>query len=340
MFLYSDPTDTGLLERSHALGLYRAMVHSWYRTLSRLPNSAFTLLDAFENVPLASISNSTVEWSAFPVTAPASHAEIDRERLRFQDEYVEWLVEREASGKLSRITFTTEFLEYYEALAQVGLASLIEGVAAAVPGASPTAADLFGNGFDPNSASPDASAAQFRSHAVANPWNNGQKGILALTQQFNTMGALFNLAGRCAVSDPTRPVSSVCGAIGGFCGPDRNSDPAICQAIQNLSRGMNGLSLADPVGVRILRLAGDWAIDGRPFDINGRQDEGSIWTISRNGRRAVLALSDAVTMDGSQIQSGAQVANNLFVGATVISAPDSALPAWARAGQESSRRIT
>ena len=77
-----------------------------------------------------------VQWSAFPITATATNDEIDARRFDFQDEYVEWRVERSA-GKVKQITFTTEFLEYYEALASVGLGELVEGIKAVIPHGQP-----------------------------------------------------------------------------------------------------------------------------------------------------------------------------------------------------------
>lgn len=334
MFAYTDPTGTGFLQQQNALNFYRATVHQHYRDFARLPGSAFTLLDAFD----ANAQVSTVTWIAFPRTATASARDIDAKRFSFQDEYVEWRVER-AKDRIRRITFTTEFPEYYEALAETGFEPLVEGIRQVMPGAAPTAADLFGAGFNPDSASPDARASQFRLHLPRNPWNNGKRGILCLTQEFNTMGALFNLVGRCGVVKPDIPSNAVCANVGGACGSGRNSDPFICTAAQDLVRGGNGLSLLDPVGVRIIELRGVWKIDGNEVDINNAAESQGVWTIGRNGRRAVLDLTRNVTIVNDPIASGAQVSAVLQVGADVISAPDATLPAWAKLGQESSRQI-
>jgi hypothetical protein len=99
------------------------------------------------------------------------------------------------------------------------------------------------------------------------------------------------------------------------------------------------MCLDDPVGIRILSLEGIWKRNGAQIDINDPGQSGSYWKISRNGRRGVLTVA-GLTIGDDPIESGAQVANQLVVGAKVISAPEKDLPEWARTGQESSRVIS
>jgi hypothetical protein len=54
----------------------------------------------------------------------------------------------------------------------------------------------------------------------------------------------------------------------------------------------------------------------------------------RNGRRAVFSVAGDVRLNGAPVTTGAQLAQELIVGADVLHAADAALPAWARAGQE------
>ncbi len=340
MFAYIDPTGTDFLKQQGALDEYRAIVDGFYQNSARLPNSGFAVLDAFETLPAGTSQINSVPWRAFPVTASAPFEEIDRDRFRWQDEYVEWWTERSETGAIARVTFTTEFPEYYQALARVSVEALMAGIQDAIPGASPTLEDLFGAEFDPRLANGESRAQLFRLNLPRNPWNNGEKGILCLTQRFNTIGALFNLVDKCAVQQTDIPPSAVCGAVGGACGANRNSDPVICQASQNMIRSDRALSLADPVGVRLKALLGSWDIDGVPVEINDALDSKGAWAISRNGRRAVLDLTKgAVTLGGDPVTSGAQVANELQVEADVISAPDASLPRWARTGQEFVRAV-
>jgi hypothetical protein len=335
MFAYTDPTGTNFLDSQDALNEYRAIIDRFYRNSALVPNSGFTLLDAFENLPAGTSKIDSIPWRAFPITASASNNQIDSDRFRWQDEYVEWRVERTATGEITQITFTTEFPEYYQALARVSTDALIAGIQDVIPGASPTLDELFGLGFNPATTNGEGRAQRFRQNLTENPWNNGEKGILCLTQQFNTVGALFNLIDKCAIQRTGIPSSAVCGLVDGACGPGRNSDPVICQASQNTVRSSRAISLVDPVGIRIKELTGNWEIGGVSVDINDESDNQEVWVISRNGRRAVLDLTKGVvTLGGDTITSGAQVSNALQVEADVISAPESSLPDWAKTGQE------
>jgi hypothetical protein len=340
MFAYKDPTGSSFTGTKVGLQEYRMIVHQLYVQFARLPNSTFTLLEAFSELSRGSDPTvATVSWIAFPRSVSATFQEIDDDRFQFQDEYVEWRIERATGGKIKRVTFTTEFPEYYQALARVSAAALIKGIQRAIPDANPTNRDLFGSNFNPDAATPDARAGRFLAHAPQNLWNNGKKGILFLFQQFNTMHALFNLVGQCAIPKPSLIANQVCANVGGACGPTRNSDPVVCESAQNLARSNNGLSLKDPPGIRILRLQGIWKINGQAVDINNTAQNQGAWTISRNGHRAVLDVSKNVTIGDDPISTGTDVAAKLQVGADVISAPETALPAWAKTGQESSRQI-
>ncbi len=337
MFNYKDPG--GTLTPPKALANYRQLLHAQYRMHAKLAKSAFTLLEAFGELPAATLPREdAVEWSAFPITASGTNQEIDANRFRFQDEYVEWRVER-TGAKVKQITFTTEFLEYYEALAMVGMDAVVAAIKAVIPGASPKAAELFGPGFDPATSTPEGRAGSFSSFAQQNPWNNGVKGILCLAQQFNTLGALFNLVGRGAVPNPAVASGAICGTLGGFCGPGRNSDPSIATAVQDLSRAQRGLSLRDPAGIEIARLSGIWARNGVQIDINDPAGNGGLWAITRTGRRAVLKNATGLSIDGESVTTGAQVASRLRVRAVVVSAAEADLPEWSRIGQENSVRL-
>ncbi len=337
MFSYKDPG--GSLKPAKALANYRQLLHEQYRMHAKKEKSAFTLLEAFLEMPTGTEpQESPVVWSAFPITANSSNAEIDAQRFRFQDEYVEWRVER-TGNKVRQITFTTDFLKYYEALAMVGFAELVAGIRAVIPAANPKAAELFGPGFNPATGTPESRAAQFRNFAQQNPWNNGTKGILCLAQQFNTLGALFNLTGPAAVVNNAVSSGQICATLGNFCGSNRNSDPSIATATQDLARANRGLSLRDPAGIEILRLTGIWKRNGVQIDINNPTQNAGLWTITRTGRRAVLKNAAGLTVDDEAIASGAQVANRLRVQARVVSALEAQLPEWSRVGQENSVRL-
>jgi hypothetical protein len=341
MFSYADPTGTGFLAQAGALDAYRRTIDVWYQSIAAVPGSSFALRDAFEELASGTTATvTTVEWKAFPVTAVATPEQIDQGRFNFQDEYVEWKVDRRQDGTLSAITITTEFSEYFEALAQIDAAALKKEIQNVYPGSMPTDEDLFGPDFDPESATPKARATRFREHLTKNPWNNGERGILCLTQQFNTMGALFNLLGHCGVSKPDMDAEDVCANVGGFCGPGRNSDPRVCTAAQNLARGSQSLALQDPAGIRILRLEGLWTVDGKTLDINDESTNQGSWKLLRNGRRAVFRFDRNVLLAGSPVRTGTEVSSLLTVGADVIHAATSATPSWAQREIRQSRRVT
>jgi hypothetical protein len=336
MFAYSDPTGTGLLQQVGALQVYREAVDRLHQAFHAQRDSAFTLREAFDELsPGTQAETGTVEWKAFPVTAGAPPASIDGDRFRLQDEYVEWRVEKNADGSLAAVTFITELTEYYEALAQAGAAALKEEIKRLHPGANPTNRELFGDNFNPDAASPRARADRFMRHLRLNPWNNGERGILCLTHQSNTMGALFGLLGACGVPKNVDP-TAMCGSVGDACVPGRNSDPAVCSTAQGLARGNRSFAPQDPCGIRILGLdrASVWTVDGQRVDINDPAGNRGLWTITRNGRRAVFKFQGDVRLDGARIQTGAQLATELIAGATVLHAPNAALPDWARPGNE------
>lgn len=335
MFPYSDPVAGTMLETQGALQSYRALLHKDYRRTGEIPGSGFVPLEAFDEVDRAALSVTIVDWLAFPLSVVGTSEQIDEDRFRKQDEYVEWRVERRPDGSVSRVTFCTEFSEYYEALAGKSLAALQSGIAE-VTGSQPSSADLFGPNFNPAAASPLARQRQFTNFRAQNPWNNGDRNILCLTHGSNTLGALFALLGHCGIENATIPANAVCGSVDGFCVDGRNSDPFVCVAAQDLRRNGQAFSLADPAGIKILRLEGIWKVNGNQIDINNHP----IWKISRNGRRAVLEVTAGLTMVDDPITTGTQVSTKLKVGAPVVSADENLVPEWAKTGQESTRRVT
>jgi hypothetical protein len=338
MFDYSDPVGRDFLGNSAAKDEFGRVLQGTYEGSARRNNSAFTWLEAFGGLSGGQTSGSqTVAWRAFPLTAGTTDKNIDADRLQFQDEYVEWLAE-EAADKPVKVTFTTEFSEYFEAFAAVGLVALAAAIQDAMPGASPTAEDLFGPEFDAAVETPLARSQTFRRRLARNPWNNGEKGILCLTQQFNTLGALFKLLTECGVPRSGGAPENTCSLVGGACGVGRSSDPAVCTLAQQAARAKVGYSLADPAGIRILELEGVWSLNGAPLDINNPARNQGIWVVGRNGRRGVLRIPAGLTLDGQPLVTGAQVAHKLQVGADLVTASDAALPTWARIGQETGSR--
>lgn len=338
MFNYSDPTRTGVLASLGALPAYQATLANMYFKFSSLKKSAFTSLEAFEALSAGKITHKTITWSGFPVTAAATPQEIDDNRLVHQDEYVEWRVER-VGGQLNKVVFTTEFPEYFMALAEVSSAALKTEINNLFPAANPSDQDLFGVA-SADSLTPTSRGQAFLSHLAQNPWNT-TRGILCLTQQFNTMGALFGLLGACGILKPNVQPGAVCGLVGGACGPGRNSDPSVCENAQIVARSARSFSLVDPGSIKILELdpTAEWKVDGTVVDINDETANKGAWKVSRNGLRATFSFGHEIKVNGQLITTGAQLSHSLKVGTTVLHALNADLPAWARPGNENQVRL-
>ena len=324
-FAFSDPTGLSLLEQEQALSIYRNDVGWAEQRAASVPGTAFVPQEHFGRARTADgpPDLAKVPWLAYPRLAHASHAEIDADRFRWQDEYAEWITLRDARGNLRSVTFTTEFPTYWSALAFAGEAALVHGIQAIYLDAQPTTAELFGHDFDPTMVTGEERARRFVQHLSSNPWNDGRKGVLCLTHPNNTLDALYGLVAPCAVPNPNFDPADTCAHNEGACVVGRNSDPSVCQACQNFARAGRVLSLSDPVGVRLLTLGGFWKVQGVDVDINDPAMNQDVWQLSRNGRRAVLDLSSGVLLNDEPVLSGAQVAAVLMVGAEVVSAPRS-----------------
>lgn len=338
MFAYTDPVARNFLGNTAAEAHYREILSGHYDTHARRNNSAFTWLEAFGEIASGQTPDTlSVTWQSFPLTAQATDKQIDTNRLANQDEYVEWRAEQ-AAGKLKQVTFTTEFPEYFEAFAAAGEDALREAIQDVIPGSNPSREELFGTNFNPAAASPMARAQAFRVRLPLNPWNNGQKGILCLTQQFNTRNALFNLLSACGIPQAQGTPQDTCGLVGGACGVGRSSDPAVCAAAQSAVRAAIGFTLRDPGGVRMVEMKGVWKVNNTVININDPTNNQGAWTVTRNGRRAVLKVVAGLKMDTKPLVTGAQISRNLTVASDLLAIQNSALPDWARIGEESDSR--
>jgi hypothetical protein len=337
VFQYADPVGRSFLSNTDAADEFRRTLQGTYESFARRINSGFTWLEAFSQLSGGMLPSVIVEWSAFPITSPGTDAAIDKDRFLHQDEYVEWRAVKKANG-LSSVTFTTEFPEYFQAFAAISASALVSAIQDVIPNANPTTVELFGPNFTPAASDAVGRREAFRRNLIENPWNSGKKGILCLTQQFNTLGALFNLLASCGVRQAQGTPENTCALVGNACGPGRSSDPAVCAEAQRAVRAGVGFTLRDPAGVRILKLEGAWKIATRDIDINDSAQNDGVWVVSRNGRRGVLTVPAGLTLDGQKIVTGAQVARKLKVVAELLAGPNAALPDWARIGVESTSR--
>lgn len=332
MFEYSDPSMSNLLSQFGAINNWRAKLEMEYREGAKLKDSAFTWIEAILDLPDNKRAEATIEWKAFPILAQGNADQIDADR-RLQEEYVEWAVFRDNQGRVDEIVFVTEFREYFGVLAGVSPAGIAAAVQMLNPGAAPKTDELYGipnvDGFPPR-----ARELLFLRNLPGNPWNNGEKGILALSAGPNSMPALFGLAAPCGVERPGVPANQVCAP--NFCVPGRQSDPQICAACQQLARNDRSFSLVDPIGIFIKQLTGIWKVGGEQIAINDPGNNKDRWSVGRNGRRARLKVggNERLMLDDDEIKTGTQVADKLFVAATVASALNADLPEWARRGKE------
>lgn len=340
MFDYSDPTASDLLSRFRAISEWRAFVESWYVQGASRADSAFTFFDVLADLPDQDRVTTAIEWLAYPILNGAeADGAIDTDRFALQEEYVEWAVFRELDGQIGRITFSTEFREYYAILAGVSPAGIAEAIGQLNGGATPTTSEIYGTN-SVSGLSVRQRANLFLSHLRNNPWNNGVQGILGLTLGANSFGALFGLAIECGVERIGMPAEDVCNDAGGACVPGRQSDPQICRIAQSQARSNRVYSIADPIGIFISRLNGIWEVDGHQLDINDENSNQGRWVLSHNRRRGTLHVggNGTLTLDGDQIESGAQISKSLIVAANVVSADAAAIPEWARTGNEFMQR--
>ncbi|MEO1306390.1 MAG: hypothetical protein AAFV38_00280 [Pseudomonadota bacterium] len=338
MFDYSDPSGSDLLSRFRAISEWRSLVEGHYRNAAKQPDSAFTWIDALLSAEDDKRTEATIPWKAFPIRVGATAEQIDATR-GLQEEYVEWAVFRNETGAIDHITFTTEFREYFGVLAGVSPTGIVAAIQSMYPDAEPTAQEIYGI---PSVAGTTARQreALFLNNIATNPWNSGEKGILALTTGVNSIPALFGLAAFCGIEREGLPAEDVCANVGGACVPGRQSDPQICTACQQQVRAERSFSLIDPIGIFISQMSGTWTVDGTQVDINDQTNPDRRWIVSRNGRRATLQVSGdtELLLDGDPIESGAQVADKVFVAATVAIVADEDLPEWARTGKEDLQR--
>jgi peptidoglycan hydrolase-like protein with peptidoglycan-binding domain len=161
MFPYQDPTGSDCLQRQGAIETYRGKLNAQYETSAITANTQFVPIRAFSGLPPsgpadqplmlrsgATFDSGSVDWNAFPLRSKTvSKAQVDADR-RLQEEYTEWVVQSNG-GKLSSITFTTEFAAYFQTLADLSFEALVAGIKEVIPNANPTVRELYGTDQKP-----------------------------------------------------------------------------------------------------------------------------------------------------------------------------------------------
>ena len=175
-------------------------------------------------------------------------------------EYCEWHVDRDpASGRIWRITFTSEPPEYWQAM----FGSNVKGSSVKFPGDKNLVLELYRKFVSPAVVLEDllvkapfnSELGQF-SKGDYNPYNkwNTTHGAMHLCAPPNALIAEINLAALSTVVfedasgtlvvDPDAYIAGT-----GFGGPNRNSDPTIAATVNVLARLGAFITLANPVGL-------------------------------------------------------------------------------------------
>lgn len=268
------------------------------------------------------VDPSPVVWSAFPASLRAPPGKLfpkaDGSRATM-DEYCEWAVERNRSGKITRVTFTTEVPEYFEHLFKHDRARLL---------------DIYQTFVSPKVKAGDLERnARYR---PANKWNATTKGRPAhLIQGSNNLGAAVTLAAQSTVlrKENGQPVITKqrlveCGALGN---PFRNSDPQIASVLNDAARAGDEVTLADPAGLYL-----DGLITGGMATPDGA-NPGSFWKVERGKQgHAVRAAYEVpkgrnyvvgdIKIGGAPIEWGGQLAGRVRIRIDALVKPGSHSP--------------
>jgi hypothetical protein len=189
-------------------------------------------------------------------------------------EYCEWHVDRDAaSGRIDRVTFTSEPPEYWIAM----FGGKQDGSKVDFPGDPQLALDLYRKLVNPAVEMADLlvktpftspfGALKPGDYNPHNKWNTTH-GIAHLSAPPNALTAEINLAAVATVlyedaaGTPTvDPDAFIAGTDMG--GPNRNSDPTIASTVNVLARSGAMITLANPVGLYMdhIDLAG-WEVPG------------------------------------------------------------------------------
>jgi hypothetical protein len=252
----------------------------------------------------------TLTWMGFPrdVLLPARRddkaaayaaADADVARRNPQNEYFEWFVQRNADGKITKLTFVTETPEYYQTLWNTDPILVLNLYQALVdPGI--TLAEI----------GPGGTYDRF------NPWNT-TRGIVHYIQPINTLGAALGLALSAITSPP--PFADNFEARPALWSAPTAVDPRVSFDVHMLVRKGLAVTLAEPIGLYIVEWndSGFTRPDGRPA--------GNYWRIVRGVPGMVLRLEYEVPagegfvvgdmrIGGHPIRYGGQLAEHITVG--------------------------
>lgn len=272
-----------------------------------------TKTDTADDAVLAEAS-----WIAFPRAVKVSSVSDQRRWRRadsqrsLQDEYCEWNVTRDAEGRITKVTFTSEGPEYWQALAITAPEALVS---------------VYQQCIDPSVQEDDLFDGS-RNYIPQNRWNSTTtNGAMHLIQDANTLSAEIELAAAATIrrvingEELTGEQELIrCSQYGE---PQRNSDPHIGGVVNSVARQKADIALANPVGLYIK----DLATDG--WETPDGTDPKSFWTPVRGGKDTVVravfevppelgyTVSD-IKIAGREIVFGAQITDFITIKLTAI----------------------
>jgi hypothetical protein len=294
------------------------------------------------------VATDIIRWKGFPLIIAAKHpgnkraawAEADQLKtnggiqFRPQDEYLEWFVTRNAQNKITRVVFTCEGPEYWEALAEgypreYTLPRAQRGLGGTkhtnAMGDKQKLLTLYQQYVSPDVQLPELLDAGGR----YNRWNkwNTTNGAMHLTHPANTLSAEINIAAQATILREksgqviTNPDTLI--RCSGYGVAERASDPHIGDEVNKLARGGYSITLLNPVGLYIdsLETVGWVTPDGTPAS--------QFWTPARGGAgifvRAVFEVPAAadytvgdIKIGGQAIEFAGQIAEHINIKLTGI----------------------
>jgi hypothetical protein len=269
-----------------------------------------------------------IDWPAFPKLVKSAFPTDPRKayeraekgpgaRRRYQDEYLEWHVVRNAQGKITRVSFTCETTQYFQILAETDQQKLLS-----------IYKDIVDPAFRDQVTMQDL--VEGRAYLPENRWNTDH-GAVHLIQPNNSLYAEVMIAAQACIlrkREDGTPITDAnelieCALYGA---PGRASDPRIGAVVNEKARDGYSISLQNPVALYMTRWSSQgWKKpDGSPV--------GDYWTLLR-GRPApsptkpamglhlvyeVPAAAGFVVGDiliaNKPIEYGGQIAENINVG--------------------------
>ena len=307
------------------------------------------------------VSSSTVTWTAFPNRILQTFPNASRrEKFRYaddgpqdwineynseegyqpsgprgyQDEYCEWSVTRRPSdNKITKVTFTCENREYWNALWQIDPNRVLELYRELV---SPSVQLSDLEGINPDDQKPG--------YNFLNKWNNNTKdGPVHLISRPNSLSAEIELAAAATIvrkcNDQVVTNQSQLIKCSRYGQPGRNSDPFIGSEVNSIIRpGGCKVTLKDPVGLYIQQPDFDqtWQlpleapVDAQPSDywkiVRGHclpttnEPDYILHAVYEVPEEQGFCVGD-ISIDGVRIMFGSQIAEKIKIALVAISIP-------------------